>query len=88
MANSSREGRAVRTAIPEIELEKCTGCGDCIGQCPTNAVELVRGKAVIVRPQACNYCTECEPFCLAGAIRCPFDIILVKVESQKPPEKQ
>ncbi len=66
------------SAIPEIDTDKCTGCGDCVEQCPTNAVSLVSGKVAIVRPQECNYCTDCEQFCSSGAIRCPFEIILVK----------
>jgi len=65
-------------AIPEIDFEKCTGCGDCVNQCTTHAVELVNDKVAIVRPQDCNYCTECETFCSSGAIRCPFGIILVE----------
>jgi len=70
------------SAIPEIDLEKCTGCGDCVEQCPTKAVELVRGKAIMVRPEDCNYCTDCEAFCPSGAIKCPFGIILTKLEPQ------
>jgi len=70
------------SAIPEIALEKCTGCGDCVEKCPTKAVELVRGKAIIVRPEDCNYCTNCEAFCPSGAIKCPFEIILTKLEPQ------
>lgn len=70
----------MKKAIPEIDSEKCTECGDCVEQCPTNAVELIDSAAVIVRPEDCNYCTDCEAFCPSGAIRCPFEIILVKVE--------
>ena len=64
--------------IPDIDAEKCSGCGDCLEKCPTNAVELVAGKAVIVRPKDCNYCTDCEDYCPQDAISCPFEIILVK----------
>ena len=64
-------------ALPEIDLEKCTVCGDCVDLCSTGSVELVQGRVVIVRPQDCNYCTECEEFCPSGAIRCPFEILLV-----------
>lgn len=67
-------------ALPEIDLEKCNGCGDCAEQCPTSAVALVGGKAVIIRTDACDYCTDCETFCPSGAIRCPFEIILVKAD--------
>jgi MinD superfamily P-loop ATPase len=63
---------------PEIDQEKCLGCGDCASWCPKSAVGLVNGKATIVKPEACSYCTECEAICSAGAIRCPFEIVLVK----------
>jgi len=70
----------MKTAIPEIDLEKCEGCGDCVDRCPTDAVDLVNGKAIIVSPEDCSYCTDCENFCPSGAIRCPFEIILVEGE--------
>lgn len=28
-------------AVPEIDSEKCTGCGFCIGVCPVKAIDLV-----------------------------------------------
>jgi NAD-dependent dihydropyrimidine dehydrogenase PreA subunit len=69
----------VRVAVPEIDLNKCTRCGDCVEQCATNAVALMNNKVAIVRPEDCNYCTDCEAICPSGAIRCPFEIMLVKV---------
>ncbi len=68
----------MRGAVPEIDLEKCTGCGDCVQWCPTGAVGLINGKVILVSPDSCHYCTECESICPAGAIKCPFEIILVK----------
>ncbi|MBI4186842.1 MAG: 4Fe-4S binding protein [Chloroflexi bacterium] len=68
----------IGVTIPEIDESKCTACGDCVELCPASAVDLVNGKAAIVRPEDCDYCTDCEVFCSAGAISCPFDIILVK----------
>lgn len=70
----------MRMAIPEIDHDKCTGCADCVDQCPT--------KAVIVRPEDCSYCTECVVFCSLGAIRCPFEIVLVRGEPEGLPEKR
>lgn len=74
----------MKTATPEIDLDKCTGCGDCVEQCPTNAVAVVNNKVAMVRIDACDYCTECETFCSVGAIRCPFEIILVRTAPTKP----
>ena len=69
-----------KNAVPEIDLEKCTGCGTCAAKCPVHAVVLIEGKAVIVDPEGCYYCTDCEEVCPAAAIRCPFEIILVDPE--------
>ncbi len=68
-------------AIPEIDRDKCAGSGNCVKHCPTNAIELVSGKAVIVRPEDCDYCTDCEFVCPSGAIKCPFEIVLVKTDT-------
>lgn len=68
-------------AIPEIDLDKCTGCGDCVVLCPPGVVSVVDNKVTIINPEDCSYCTDCELFCPSGAIRCPFEIILVKAET-------
>jgi MinD superfamily P-loop ATPase len=68
-------------ATPEIDAEKCMGCGECVEHCPTHAVALVEGKATIVGPEDCTYCTDCEAFCPQGAIQCPFEIVLKEQES-------
>ncbi|NWF56861.1 MAG: 4Fe-4S binding protein [Syntrophaceae bacterium] len=68
----------MNTGVPEIDPAKCTGCGECIEECPTQAVELLEGKAVIARPDDCCYCTNCESLCPEEAIRCPFEIILAE----------
>ncbi len=67
----------MKTAIPEIDVEKCPGCGDCVDWCPTGVVKLINGKAVVVSPEDCYYCTDCEAICSSGAIKCSFEIILV-----------
>lgn len=33
--------QAGRVAQPEVQTERCTGCGDCIADCPTQALALV-----------------------------------------------
>ena len=63
-------------AIPEIDLDICTGCGDCVELCSSGIVWLVNDKATIVSPEDCGYCTDCETFYPSGATRCPFEIIL------------
>lgn len=60
---------------PQIDNVRCTGCGDCIAVCPTEALGEVEGKAVVTRPQACTYCAICEDICPTGAIGLPYQII-------------
>jgi ferredoxin-type protein NapF len=40
-------------AIPSIDAERCTGCGDCLGVCPVSAIALVsRERATLVNELA------------------------------------
>lgn len=79
--SGKQEHYKMRRAMPEIDVEKCTGCGDCVDWCPTGAVALANGKAIVTSPEDCSYCAECETICPAGAIRCPYEIILVTSSS-------
>ena len=58
--------------IPVIDKEKCTGCGDCVDECPPQAIELVDEKAVISE-RLCEECGECVPACPEKAITIPWD---------------
>lgn len=60
--------------IPRIDVRRCTGCSQCEQRCPTQAVAVREGVAVIVRPDACSFCEVCEHFCPTGAIGRPFAI--------------
>ncbi|GIW02563.1 ATP-binding protein [Roseiflexus sp.] len=61
--------------LPVINLDRCTGCGQCVRHCPTQAVELIECRAVIVRPFDCTYCDACERACPTGAIGRPFIVV-------------
>jgi ferredoxin len=62
-------------ALPLIDLRRCTGCGICVELCPTQAVELRGGKALITRPAACTFCPLCESYCPERAIGRPFSVV-------------
>ena len=64
------------TLLPEIDTDICTGCGDCVAVCPTGALAIVEGKAVMAHPELCIYDGECEPVCIVGAIQIPYMIVL------------
>ena len=63
---------------PWIDVGACTGCGLCVRVCPTGALVLDRGRAVVARPEACNYSGYCEQVCPEMAIARPFEIVLVE----------
>lgn len=61
--------------LPIIDAETCTGCGDCIEVCPTEALALQNNVAIVARPEACNYSAYCEPICPVDAIALPYQIV-------------
>jgi len=50
-----------------IDKEKCTGCGACIDECPSEAISLQDDKAV-VDEDACVDCGVCVDACPEEAI--------------------
>lgn len=64
-----------RPAMPEINREICTLCGQCVASCPHGAASLVAGQ-IVLDEDACDYCGDCEEICPVGAIGLPYDIIL------------
>ncbi len=69
--------------IPIIDPQKCDGCALCLRACPTRALRLKDGKAVVSNPLACEYSGSCEAVCPAQAITRPFEIIIAVVEERK-----
>jgi ferredoxin len=66
---------AATPILPIIDGQRCTGCGLCEQLCPTRAVEVRDGVAVVVRPDDCTFCEVCESYCPEGAIGRPFTIV-------------
>lgn len=54
--------------IIHIDEEKCTGCGICADACHEGAIEIIDGKAKLVRENFCDGFGDCLPVCPAGAI--------------------
>jgi NAD-dependent dihydropyrimidine dehydrogenase PreA subunit len=51
-----------------INKEKCSGCGECLSNCPGDVYELHESKAVIANPKKCHGCRTCEDTCPEEAI--------------------
>ena len=54
--------------IIHINEEKCNGCGLCANACHEGAIEMVDGKAKLVRENFCDGFGNCLPGCPTGAI--------------------
>ena len=50
-----------------VDQEKCEGCGDCVEACPSEAIEIVEGKAQI-KEEDCADCGSCVDECPTEAI--------------------
>lgn len=58
----------MKRKIINIDEEKCTGCGQCIPDCPEGALQLIEGKARLVSDLFCDGLGACIGTCPEGAI--------------------
>ncbi len=54
--------------IIQIDSERCVGCGLCANACQQSAIEMVEGKAKVVRDDYCDGIGNCLPVCPVNAI--------------------
>lgn len=60
--------------MPTVDTERCTGCGECVGNCPAGAVELVDRTVTFVASNECTYCGVCEDVCPEGAVTLYYEV--------------
>lgn len=51
----------------KVNADECVGCENCVPVCPTEAITIVDGKAVIDQKK-CNQCLTCIEECPTDAI--------------------
>ncbi len=54
--------------IIHIDEDKCVGCGICASACHEGAIDIIDGKAKLVRENFCDGFGDCLPACPTGAI--------------------
>lgn len=55
--------------IIEIDESLCNGCGDCVVGCAEGAIQIIGGKAKLVREDYCDGFGDCVGHCPTGALR-------------------
>jgi len=60
--------QAVTVGVPEVDLDKCTGCGKCGEICQYSAIVAFK-KNVLTFEQLCHSCGGCMLVCPAEAIK-------------------
>lgn len=59
--------------IVTIDIDKCEACGDCVDNCPSEAIAIVEEDGLKYAmytgdPDECIGCLSCEASCEQGAI--------------------
>ncbi|MBN1933495.1 MAG: 4Fe-4S binding protein [Anaerolineae bacterium] len=54
--------------IVRIDEELCTGCGLCVTPCAEGAIQIINGKAKVIREELCDGAGFCLSVCPTGAL--------------------
>jgi Pyruvate/2-oxoacid:ferredoxin oxidoreductase delta subunit len=59
---------AMKRKIIRIDEDRCTGCGDCIPNCPEGAIQIIDSKARLISDLFCDGLGACLGHCPEDAI--------------------
>lgn len=66
---------------PEVEIEKCIGCGECVKWCGSNSLKLDNDK-IAFHPDKCTGCGECILSCPHDVFHIPWDETVSTVQEK------
>lgn len=58
----------MKRRIIQIDQNKCNGCGLCVKACHEGAIQMINGKAQLIRDDYCDGLGDCLPVCPTDAI--------------------
>lgn len=58
----------VRRKIVKIDEERCNGCGRCVSPCAEGAIQIIDGKARVMKDELCDGAGFCLGVCPTGAL--------------------
>jgi ferredoxin len=64
--------------MPWVNKKKCVSCKKCVKKCPVDAIEMVKGKALIEEDKCIN-CGKCIKICPVKAILKDKEIVKFKI---------